>query len=288
MHEFPSDARLDRQLAAGQVSIADMSALGAAIAVSHADSPVAPAGGEYGSVDAVCAPATNNFATLDRCRPEGPAGKSMRNILEPIEKWTRLEMDRLQPVFQQRQREGRVRECHGDLHLANLVRMNAEIVAFDCLEFDARLRWIDVMSEVGFLVMDTLFHERPDLAYAFLNRYLEVSGDYAGMEVLRFYTVYRCLVRAKVAAVMQVQSNQTADYGTVMRYLKLAADLIGPDPKPILAMTHGLSGSGKNAFESACYVPAARHSDPLRYPAQTPARYRRTRTQRIGDRCRPV
>ena len=85
-------------------------------------------------------------------------------------------------------------------------------------------------------------HERAELAYEVLSRYLEVSGDYGGSDVLRFYLVYRALVRAKVAAIKRAQS--AADGHEAERYLKTATDLAAPKT-PLLVITHGLSGSGK-------------------------------------------
>ncbi len=103
-----------------------------------------------------------------------------------------------QAAFEARQRGGFVRECHGDLHLGNIVVLDGRPVPFDCIEFNEELRWIDVMSEVAFVAMDLEDRGRGDLAWRFLNRYLEATGDYAGLGVLRFHLVYRALVRAKV------------------------------------------------------------------------------------------
>ena len=94
-----------------------------------------------------------------------------------------------------------MREGHGDLHLANAVVLGDDVTAFDCLEFDPALRWIDVLNDIAFLVMDLLAHERGDLAFRFLNAYLDDSGDHAGVPVLRWYLVYRALVRALVARI---------------------------------------------------------------------------------------
>ena len=121
---------------------------------------------------------------------------------------------------------------------------DGKIVAFDALEFDRKLRDVDVVSEAAFLAMDLRAHGRTDLAYEFLNRYLEVGGDYDGVDVLRFYLVYRALVRAKVAAIKQAQS--AADGHDAERYLATALELCAPK-KPMLVITHGLSGSGKTS-----------------------------------------
>jgi aminoglycoside phosphotransferase family enzyme len=256
MRQFPADARLDRQLGQGLVSVADMQTLGVSIAQSHELAPAAPGDGAFGTADAVCQPTLDNFAGLRRDCPQ-PLLQAQINRLENM---NASEIVRLRPVFQQRLEQARIRECHGDLHLANLVRLDNEIVAFDCLEFSPSLRWIDVISEVAFLVMDTLAHDKPDLAYAFLNRYLEVSGDYSGATVLPFYLAYRSLVRAKVAAVQHRQTSKSSDLASVTRYLDLATKLSEPEQKPVLIITHGLSGSGKTWLTSQLLmqIPAIR------------------------------
>ncbi len=241
MHQFPAEARLDRQVVTKLISVADMQTLAESIAKAHDQAAVAPADSLFGTADSVCTPTLDNFDSLRRDCPT----PELRRQLAALEAWSSAETGRLGSVFQERLALGRIRECHGDLHLANLVRIDHEIVAFDCLEFSAALRWIDVISEVSFLVMDTLVHGRPDLAYAFLNRYLEVSGDYAGVQLLPFYLVYRCLVRAKVAAVLHRQSPETSDLTPITQYVDLASSLIEPSGKPVLIITHGLSGSGK-------------------------------------------
>ena len=76
-----------------------------------------------------------------------------------------------------------MRECHGDLHLGNMVLIDGRLIVFDCIEFNERLRWIDVMSEVAFVVMDLQDRGAPALAHRFLNDYLEITGDYAGLPV---------------------------------------------------------------------------------------------------------
>jgi len=138
--------------------------------------------------------------------------------------------------------------------MANIALMEGEICIFDALEFEPRLRWIDVMSEVAFLVMDLERHDRSDLAYGFLNRYLEVTGDYEGMTVFRFYEVYRALVRAKVAGIRIGQISKTdpewsESYEEWVGYLRLAIRL-SRGGRPAVLFTHGVSGTGKTTVSS--------------------------------------
>jgi predicted kinase len=158
--------------------------------------------------------------------------------------WISEEGQRLALPWQQRLADGQVRECHGDLHLDNVVMLNGELTAFDCIEFDPALRWIDVMSDVAFLAMDLLAHGRRDLAFGFLDDYLARSGDYDGVAVLRFYLVYRALVRAMVAALREQGGVAGAGLPSVA-YLRCAQQLaVASDAR--LLITHGLPGSGKS------------------------------------------
>jgi predicted kinase len=238
------------------VSAADMQALGATMAKSHAHCPAAPPEGPLGLPETVCQPVLDNFTSLRRDCDD----PDLLQKLAGLEQFNANETRRLKVVFRQRLDNARIRECHGDLHLANLVRIDDQIIAFDCLEFSPALRWIDVISEVAFLVMDTLAHDKTELAYAFLNRYLEISGDYSGVSLLPFYLVYRCLVRAKVAAVRHRQSAEASDLNVVRRYVDLAAELTRPEKTPILIITHGLSGSGKTWLTNQLllHIPAIR------------------------------
>jgi predicted kinase len=135
-----------------------------------------------------------------------------------------------------------VRECHGDLHLRNAVVLDDAVVAFDGLEFDPALRWIDVQSDIAFMAMDLQAHRRDDLAMRFLDAWLTVIGDVDGLALQRFYAVYRALVRAMVGRLHpEVPPEPSAD-----DYLALARRLALHPDAPRLLVTHGLSGSGKS------------------------------------------
>ena len=233
MRQFPSDARLDQRLAANAVPRAAVTEFAARLAKFHGGLPALdtdPAG------QVAQAAARENVAAL----AQNVRGRRRRE-LDALRIWTDRECASLAAVFAQRTAAGAERECHGDLHLENLLWHDGSIVAYDALEFDPALREIDVVSEVSFLAMDLIAHGRPDLAYDFLNRYFEVSGDYAGIDVLRFYLVHRALVRAKVGAIKAAQAGHAVRADP---YIDTAAALCRP-ATPLLLITHGLSGSGK-------------------------------------------
>jgi predicted kinase len=173
-------------------------------------------------------------------------------LLGAVQDWTLREYDRYMPQFEHRYAEGRVRECHGDLHAGNIALIDGAAIPFDCIEFNPALRWMDVMSEAAFLMMDLEAHGHRDLAFAFLNAYLETSGDYAGVRLLPFYYVYRAVVRAKINLIRAVQTASTPtescramiDY---RRYITLAATYTR-ESRSAIVITHGFSGSGKTTL----------------------------------------
>jgi len=123
-------------------------------------------------------------------------------------------------------------------------------MAFDCIEFNEKLSWIDVISEIAFLIMDLQHRQQQTLANRFLNRYLEISGDYAGLSLLPFYLGYRALVRAKVNALRLAQKNISDEekqqtLTEFESYLALASTY-SKSSRPQLVIMRGLSASGKS------------------------------------------
>ncbi|QID16800.1 AAA family ATPase [Nitrogeniibacter mangrovi] len=238
MRQFDPADRLDAVLAQGRLRPGHVDALAAAIARFHASVPAAAPDTDHGRADIVWAQVA---AVLDRL--QALAAPAERPRVAALDAWCRAEHQRLRPKFDARKAAGFVRECHGDLHLGNIVRVDDTPVVFDCIEFDPALRWIDIVADLAFLVMDLAERGRPDFAWRVVNAWLEPLGDYGGLAVLRFYRVYRALVRAMVAAL----SGADAD---ARRYLDHAADTTMPTP-PRLLVTHGLAGSGKSTVARA-------------------------------------
>ncbi len=243
MREFAQSAQLDRQFEAGLLTDADMGRVAAMIAGLHESAAIAGAEQPWGEPQTLLQPVLENFRHLHEL------GGDERPILDQLQRWSEAEFAARQAVFRRRKREGRVRECHGDLHLSNLVRIGSGIVAFDCIEFDPALRWIDVLSDVAFLHMDLMVRQRADLAFGFLNSYLERGGDYGGIAVLPFYLSYRSMVRAKVAALQMLDESLSDQRRRLLdrrrnAHLRFAGSLVD-GAKPRLVLMHGLSGSGK-------------------------------------------
>ncbi|HSM21442.1 MAG TPA: AAA family ATPase [Rubrivivax sp.] len=234
MHEFPPGALLSEQLAAGTLQPEHLDRLAVRLAAFHAGADVAGPDSPWGTPETV---AGDSMRALDGLALHGAAAADC----DALRTWLQAQAARLRPVWQERRRAGRVREGHGDLHLANAVLLEGEVTAFDCLEFDPALRWTDVFSDIAFLAMDLLAHGRGDLAYRFLNAWLDESGDHAGLPVLRWYLVYRALVRALVARIRSGQGGAAGGPDHLALALRLATD---GDAR--LLITHGVSGSGKS------------------------------------------
>ena len=248
MRRFEQDDLLDRMARRGALAPRHIDALAAGLAAFHARIGRAAPGDAFGSPAHILAPAAQNFEQL---LPLARAETDLA-LLARLRDWTLREHAALEPVFAARQREGWVRECHGDLHLGNIALIEGVPTPFDCIEFNPDFRWIDVMNEVAFLVMDLFDHRAPRLAFRFLNAYLEHTGDYAGLRVLRFYCVYRALVRAKVSCLRAHQADLAGREKSALqhehrRHLRLA-ERLAVSARAALLIMHGLSGSGKSAL----------------------------------------
>ncbi|HEY5624465.1 MAG TPA: AAA family ATPase, partial [Gammaproteobacteria bacterium] len=245
LRQFPDGARLDEHLVTSGIPPEDIVALAESIAEFHAALKAVP---EYGSAEAIIDVVATN---LDETRQALDSPAHARD-LDTLGQWLADTCGELKMTLADRHTSGAIRECHGDLHLENLAYWHDRIVAFDALEFDPALRCIDVLDEAAFLVMDLLAHSEPGLAYEFLNRYLEVSGDYLGLPVFRLYLVHRALVRAKVAEIKLRQRLGGSDGipEVADRYFRCALDAIR-ERAPRLLITHGLSGSGKTTVTSS-------------------------------------
>ncbi len=244
MRQFPQSALLGAVLDRQGLSADQLERLADDLAAFHSAAAVASPDEAYGSPELVKAPAVANLEVL------AASGAAVAPEVAALRQWTEDSFAELQPTFALRRSQGRIRECHGDLHLGNLLLEEGRIRVFDCLEFSPELRWIDVISDLAFLVMDLEHRDRPDLGAVLLNRWLGRCGDYGGLLTWRWYRVYRSLVRAKVCALRLRQPDLDAGTEQLLqrdleRYL-LGARRASAVPTPALVITHGVSGSGKS------------------------------------------
>ena len=206
MRRFAAGHLMDAQLMRGAVTPRHIDNLATTVAAFHAGLSPARAGSGFGTLAAIRAAAMENFRQLRLWL----ADEAKVEIIEALQSATEATFETCKEYFGMRRTQGFVRECHGDLHLGNIVLDGDIPVLFDCIEFNPALRWIDVMNEVAFAVMDLLHRGHAEFAWRFLNVYLEASGDYAGVSVLRFYLGYRAAVRAKVCAIRAGQAGISA------------------------------------------------------------------------------
>jgi predicted kinase len=187
---------------------------------------------------------------MDQIRNAIPS-EFLPDTYSQLERWY-LENNALLANIDERKREVFVRECHGDLHLGNMALIGGRVILFDCIEFNPELRWIDTVSEAAFVAMDLNARGFPGYCWRFLNRYFENNADYAGIKLLRYYFIYRALVRAKVEALRVDQ--EACDTMTYQAHIKPALDYIelagrwSHSHRAGLVIMHGLSGSGKSTI----------------------------------------
>jgi uncharacterized protein len=229
MRRFPPGALFSEKLAAGTLHAEHVDRLAELLAGFHEHAERAGADSGFGS-------------TAQRQSSALKALEGVQSVASPDEQarlsaWLQAEGARLAPMWAARLANGRVRECHGDLHLANVIALEDGVAAFDGIEFDPALRWIDVLDDVAFVVMDLFAQGRRDLAFRFLNAWLDRTGDHEGLPALRFAVVYRALVRSMVARLSKAGA-------LARRYLDTALAWTQPGA-PRLFITHGLPGSGK-------------------------------------------
>jgi hypothetical protein len=249
MRAFEQDGLWDRVLARGDLQPAHIDELAGLLCSLHRQAAVAGAHTRFGTPGQVRAPMLDNLSELGRLLADAPD----RAALQALRTLESAEFGALETVFEQRRRDGRVRECHGDLHLGNVVLIDGRTTVFDGIEFNDDFRWIDTISDLAFMAMDLSCHDRADLAHRLVNAVLEGSDDVAGVRVLRYYQVHRALVRAKVAALRSAQAAGSASIEALAlarRYLAQAGRCAQPG-RPSLTLTHGFSGSGKSTAAQA-------------------------------------
>lgn len=237
MRRFADGALWSEQVAAGRLREQHIDAMAQRLHEFHRDAPAAGVDSEFASASVRRRVTAGLIEAIDAVGAAADAWSALR-------KWLWEQLAALETHWQTRRVAGRVREGHGDLHLANVLQLDGESTAFDAIEFDPSLRWIDVVDDIAFLAMDLSAHGEPRLARRFINAYLQASGDYDGLPALRYYMVCRALVRAQVLALTDGRRGEAA------HYIGIAAAIAG-SADARLAITHGLPASGKTFVSQA-------------------------------------
>lgn len=229
-----------------QLTFAHMQSLGKRIADFHQQATINTRIQNYGCVEAIRKINSNNFQLSQSFIHQTQTQSQFQQTYDFNHQFITNHAD----WFAQRQVNGKIRECHGDLHLRNLCLFQDELQVFDCIEFNQEFRYIDVLYDIAFLVMDLDFHGRPDLANEFLNTYLEQTGDYEGVILLPLYLIMRAYIRGNVTSLSfndpkispadkpALQQQAKAYYNLAYRYTHRSQGQI--------MLMSGLSGSGKS------------------------------------------
>ena len=258
MRRFDHRQTVDRLASEGRLTEPQVDRLAEAVAAFHAGQPPLAVG--PGHAEATCQGVRDNWAellalltaavtaTAPAAADIAAAAADLAGQVAALQGWSRAA--ERPALMDQRARDGRVRDGHGDLHLGNLFWADGVAVLFDALEFDARLRQIDTIGDLAFPFMDLLAHGLPQWGWRFINRTLEASGDWAALPLLAWWAVHRAAVRAKVA-LLGVPAGaddqaRAAGLAKARRYLDVASALAAP-ARPQLVLMMGLSGSGKTA-----------------------------------------
>jgi hypothetical protein len=245
MSRFDESRTFDRLAKAGAPDPDLVDALAEAIAVSHSVAPPAPAGPWIASIPGIVDGNTFAFRA---------AGCFAAGDIDDLGEATRSAFLRIGALLERRGRQGYVRRCHGDLHLANIVLIDQKPVLFDAIEFDATIASVDVLYDLAFPIMDFIRHGRQAAANGLLNRYLrQTASDHLdALAALALFMSLRAAIRAHVLLAQLDRSGP--DNADVLRsaqsYFELARALIHP-PAPMLVAIGGLSGTGKSVVARA-------------------------------------
>ena len=252
MTRFDEDTLFDRLARQGALDRHVMEEVAEAVARLHEEAERRTDGD---GADAIAALIESNARSFAEC----PAGIFDGALVERLEAETRQVLGRLRPLLRARAAEGRVRRCHGDLHLRNICLLDAKPTLFDAIEFSEALANIDVFYDLSFLLMDLDHRNLRHLANVTLNRYLDITGDVGGLAALPLFLSLRAAIRAHVdvAAVGDAWPDEEAAecVAGARAYLERAIAYLAPPP-PRLVAVGGLSGSGKSrlARELASFV----------------------------------
>lgn len=196
MHQFAKGNLFSELIERGRLTPELMAALAQEVAKFHRTAATSDQIARFGRLSQIRQAFDQNYA---QSRPYLNRGQTERQLNE-----TQTYSDRIFAEwgdrFQARRDQGKIRECHGDLHLGNICLWNGQVRLFDCIEFNEAFRFIDVLEDIAFTVMDCDAQGRADLGTVFLNCYLEQTGDWAGVALLPLYLSRQAYVRAKVTS----------------------------------------------------------------------------------------
>ena len=193
MRQLPQERMMDVLLRRGQVTGEMIARVAGKLVSFHQKAKTSPGIAAFGKLDTICQNCDENFAQTEKY-----IGVSiLARKYEQLKSYTNDFISSHSSLFDKRVKEGRIRDCHGDLHSAHIC-FTDDICIYDCIEFNDRFRYSDVASEVAFLAMDLDRYQQAALSKHFVNTYVELSHDEELLKLLNFYKCYRAYVRGKV------------------------------------------------------------------------------------------
>lgn len=253
MREFSQDNLLSKVQAEKRLTTNMVDKLAQNLADFHLSAPLVPNELVTGCAEHAQQQTIDNFT---QTRPLLTDASDIAE-LESLQKDVEILYKKIKPSIDRRKQNGFVRQCHGDVHLNNIVLIEDNPVIFDCIDFNDDFCWTDTIADVAFITMDLDEFGEHALSWRLLNQYLELSGDYDGLNVLAYFQSYRAMVRAKVAmftlANCQSPSEKKEQYQRYKGCVALAAHYLQPLPKRLL-ITSGVSASGKSTLAKQIQV----------------------------------
>jgi aminoglycoside phosphotransferase family enzyme/predicted kinase len=251
MKQLPQDCMMERWLSRGDITPALLDKIAAKIAHFHARAETNSEIASFGTIDTIRHNLEENFSQTEKYIGLSLAAECFREIKESV----RLFMQNQLPLFNQRIAAGKVRDCHGDLHLQHIC-LTEEILIFDCIEFNRRFRYSDVAADIAFLLMDLDFHGFPLLSADLGSSYIRLSRDWSLFLLLNFYKSYRAYVRGKVISFrLDDPAMVDAEKGSALKdaraYFRWAHHYARKLNRPTLFITCGLMGTGKSTIARA-------------------------------------
>ncbi|EDX72031.1 hypothetical protein MC7420_7511 [Coleofasciculus chthonoplastes PCC 7420] len=246
MRQFPQDALFSTRFEQGKLTATDMENLGRVVAEFHAQTQTNDYIRSFGTPAKIREAFDENYQQTENYIGRAQTQQQFQETKQFSDRF----FAQREALLEQRLDNNRIRECHGDLHLRNICLWQDKIQLFDRIEFNEPFRFVDVMYDVAFVVMDLDARGAKELGNVFLNTYLEQTGDWQGLQVLPLYLSRQAYVRAKVTsfllddpAVPEETKQDAAN--TAADYYRLAWDYTKTNSGQVVIMS-GLSGSGKS------------------------------------------
>jgi aminoglycoside phosphotransferase family enzyme len=227
MRYLPQEAMLNVLLVKDQVSAEMITGVAKKMAEFHRKAETNATISTFGDFGAIITNTEENFHQTVKYLGNTISQKSYRSIKD----YTNSFIETNTPLFRKRIADGRIRDCHGDLHAAHIC-FTDDICIYDCIEFNDRFRYCDVASEIAFLAMDLDRYGRPDLSRIFVDAYVAFSGDKELLKLLNYYKCYLAYVRGKVESFKLDDPNISAEEKTktlavARKYFELAESYTG-------------------------------------------------------------